>query len=542
MNQHHNAIRAGRARGFTLIEVLVAMGAVAMLAVGIAQIFSVTGKTVSAGRRLSNLSTYAGVLERQLRADLGSVTRDGFLMIRHDVANRGAPIGLTAVDPSPRARRVDELSFFASGQYTSQREPTLPGRNAQSTSARIYYGHGLQQDPTSATYTAPVTLSDNNSRAPGFGVAPTGGATNPNRYAANWILLRHVLLLQSPSNTMPDKNQGTLTVAANEIDNVVQVGLQPAVPDLFRTRAQAQRLPAAGSIYREAVRPATASGVVDVAATDLARIRAVVLGGEKTAPFAISNEYPPAGQNAFDAMVNMQLWMVDSLPADSDRGYRMRCEATPPNLLGIGWGNPQDYQKTDQAMLSASNFLPRCTEFIVEWSFGQVQADPTAGDVGRVLWYGMERDIDVNGDGTADYRVRPYSDNQSPMYFQVATARNGGLFQFGVQKFLINQRMLGNTTLDPLYSFFGYVDPLWTPPTSGNYFANNVSWLMTDVNRNGQYDLTQGDALLFPDTVPWAWPKMVRITVTLADPNDPKLEQTFQFIFTLPAQPGGSPL
>ncbi|MCW5766414.1 MAG: prepilin-type N-terminal cleavage/methylation domain-containing protein, partial [Phycisphaeraceae bacterium] len=89
-------------RAFTLVEVLVAIGAVALLAVGIAQIFSVIGKTVGAGRRLSNLTTFANVLERRLRADVESITRDGFIVVRHDVAAGGAAIALSPTDASPR--------------------------------------------------------------------------------------------------------------------------------------------------------------------------------------------------------------------------------------------------------------------------------------------------------------------------------------------------------------------------------------------------------------------------------------------------------
>lgn len=526
-------------RAFTLVEVLVAIGAVALLAVGIAQIFSVIGKTVGAGRRLSNLTTFANVLERRLRADVESITRDGFIVVRHDVAAGGAAIALSPTDASPRRRRVDELQFFATGQFTSQREPVQPGRNARSSVARIYYGHGLQRDPNATDYTQPVALNDDNRAARGFGVAPTGGARNPNRYAADWILLRHVMLMQPPSTAVPDKTAPG-GVNANELDSVTQVGMQPAVPDIFRARAATAR--AASNTIRGNVRPNPASGVIDVAAMDLAKVRAVVLGAEKNAPYDITNGFPVSGETRFDALGRMQDWMRNSLPADSDNGRRMRCEPAPPNLLGIGWANPQDYEKSDQAMLSASNFLARCSEFIVEWSFGQVQSDPGSADVGRVLWYGLQRQVDADGDGASDYLVRPYLDPASPLYLQVGVARNGGAFSWAANRALINARVNGTSVNDPIYSFFGFADPLWTPPTTGSYFNPPQSSLTTDVNRDGQYDPVAGDALLFPDTVPWAWPKMLRITVSIADQEDPNVEQTFQFIFSLPAQNTGSPM
>src|SRR5262252_2906544 len=69
-------------RGFTLMEIVVAVGAVALVAVGLASIFDTVGKTVTGGKRASNLNTYAGLLEAQLRADFAAMTRDGFLVIR----------------------------------------------------------------------------------------------------------------------------------------------------------------------------------------------------------------------------------------------------------------------------------------------------------------------------------------------------------------------------------------------------------------------------------------------------------------------------
>lgn len=544
MNRHSSSPGrpGGRRRAFTLVEMLVAIGAVALLAVGIAQIFSVTGRTVAAGRRLSNLSSYAGILERQFRSDLSAITRDGFLVIRHELANRAGNVGLTPEDASPRQRRIDEIEWFVNGRFTTNADPITPGRTAQSNAARIYYGHGLQRDPLDANYTQPVRIDDDNRAAMGFGQAPAAGRRNPNQYAANWILLRHVLLLQAPSSVTPDKPQGVATVNPDEFDNTAQIGMQPAAPDIFRLRAEAARLPGAQSLFRGSLRPLISSGAVDVAATDLARIRSVVLGGETRAPYRITNEFPLSGERPVDALTRMHEWMRNSLPADSDSGRRMRCEAAPPNLLGIGWGAPQDYQKSDQAMLAASNFMPRCTEFIVEWSFGQVQDDPAANDIGRVIWYGMDRDIDADADGNAEYRVRPYLHANSPQHMLIGVARNGGLFSHPVAKGLINARANGTANTDPLYAFFGYIDPLWQPPTTGNFYSTNTPALMTDTEGNNQYDAISGDALLFPDTMPWAWPRMIRITVTLADAEDASLEQTFQFIFSLPAQSGGSPL
>lgn len=60
-----------------------------------------------------------------------------------------------------------------------------------------------------------------------------------------------------------------------------------------------------------------------------------------------------------------------------------------------------------------------------------------------------------------------------------------------------------------LVSYFGYYDPTFAP------------------------DVTSGD----PPSLPWPWPKMIRVTFTLTDPNDPSIEQSFQYVFNVPPDP-----
>ena len=66
-------------------------------------------------------------------------------------------------------------------------------------------------------------------------------------------------------------------------------------------------------------------------------------------------------------------------------------------------------------------------------------------------------------------------------------------------------------------SYFGYHDPTFDPD---------------DPNRNGN----TSDAAL-AESNPWPWPKLLRVTISLADPNDPSIEETFQFVIDLPGDP-----
>lgn len=78
---------------------------------------------------------------------------------------------------------------------------------------------------------------------------------------------------------------------------------------------------------------------------------------------------------------------------------------------------------------------------------------------------------------------------------------------------------------DPLTSYFGYFDPTFSPDLRNNAGTRNPDGDIEDI----------GDAL--SPTLPWAWPTLIRITLTLTDPIDPTFEQTFQFVFETPGNP-----
>jgi hypothetical protein len=69
---------------------------------------------------------------------------------------------------------------------------------------------------------------------------------------------------------------------------------------------------------------------------------------------------------------------------------------------------------------------------------------------------------------------------------------------------------------DTLYWTFGYFDATFAP---------------------GQAPFTAPNQ---PALMPVPWPKLVRITISLADPADPETEQTYQFVFQVPEGRAGS--
>lgn len=629
------------APAFTIVEMLVAVAAVTLIALGVAQVFTATGATVRVGKRISSLNERAAVVEHQMRQDIARMTRGGFLVIRNqdvysdEPGEQNTQIGprISADDNRVpafrRPRRVDELMFFAEGQFESQRERVDPSRAAVSSSARIWYGHGLRQSEVDAggspllSYFRPeVTDPPDAASAPPFFAsrATRPIADNPNYYAANWTLLRHVTVLSPPSRaseilntTQPGLNNSNIIR-----DSAIQIGLQPAASSIFRNLATSpDSVDGAGALVppRGVVRfegtasaPKFTSGLVDIAATDLSEIRSIVLDGKDPVPalapysrnlnrpppsppreIAFVPDTQPAPPNAPfpDPLGNirstsfMKQWMARALPADSD-GFddlplpartptRIRYEPDPPDLVGTVGPTPfptnnqlvNSVRRADQQMLTSSNFVPACTEFIVEWSFGEtVPSLPISPRSGQLIWHGLPRfprvsDPSVSSPPDTELEVRPYTNTPStptspnsdthwlryarrdgvitqpkPGIADSTTAwrvpaalvhwiPNGGLgrpINEGMQwqgppatpwPRLANPRNAGV----PLYSMFGYVDPTFDPQSRGGGAEQ-------------------------PDTIPWAWPRLIRVTMSLVDPADPTVEETFQFVFEVPRGSG----
>lgn len=607
------------ARGFTLLEIIVAVAAIAVISVGVASILSAVGKTVSGGRRTSFVTQYAALLETQMRSDFEAMTRDGFLLIRNqavDVTGNnqietddGVPV--SPDDPRPRARRVDEILFFARRGaqaesrlesqstarrgFTTARQPVLPELVTSSNVARIYYGHGLIP-PDSATgsfrYARPNVGDVTDPETIFLGAQIEG---SPNRYAADWTLLRHVLLMVPETATRSDKftrevfgiDPATPAGFQRLRDKDWQVDLQPATATVFRSFNQ--KVPfetlqtgtfrtcfgPTDETLDQPNRPIVASGLVDIATTDLAETRAIVT----TFPLYPRGLYPATTidwlprvvatppdlatgtfeQPGIDVALDRQhSWMLNALPGNSTSQMlvencepsddaplaRLRYLPSPADLvptLARTASSPDDERdrflaRADQLMLSASNFAPRCTEFIVEWTFGAVDED------GQLVWHGLWRREDLNRNGQFDddeYLVRPYPFAADGTEFAVSqnlafNFLSGVPLPIPVSSRLIHgeedllvSRNDGTTVL--MDSFFGYTDP--TIPVDTSLLAGP-----SDSNGDGDPLNDALDLSRASQVVPWRWPELIRVTMSLADPQEPTIETTFQFVFGVPKQ------
>ncbi len=618
------------ARAFTIIEIMVTLGILILVAAGVATIFNSISETVTEGRRLAEINRFAARVELVMRRDFERMSRDGFLVIVHqnapgaDPQNNNRNVQLNAFDTTDpdndnefgRPRRADEIMFFSRGDFETSRRSLSPGLVARSDQAAIYYGHGQQRIIKDSDLEDPDNLNrwffNPNVEDPNFdsaadfddgvhkgslGFAPSDGTFNPNRYAADWTLLRHVTLLAQPQSAgqdLPQQLFGARRLQDRDWleDSDRQIALQPATRSIFGTSSTFglsqeflnQPMPrwfreygsGGGPIGFDPTPVYRASGLVDIATDDLGSIREFLTGAPSTQTdtlFASSGSYfssPVTNgtfftgeafrshddfqirrQNVLDttsativpavveplmfadptsAAFQQRQWMLDALPSVWNLDYtpgaeqpeqiaRVRYQQVPPRLFYDEdfFGDSDDptaqraraYAQADQEVIGAAIFVPRCTEFIVEWSYGLINrsvTNPTDPAYKQPLWYGLTRyAVDTNGDGFIDTNDDPVAAPYVPR------TNTTGLDPEQVDREeYLSQLVHGHAPTAPN----AQVDPDRELSMFGYEYHNP--------------DLPN----LNP--IEWPWPKFIRITMSLADPTDPNVEETFVFTFEIP--------
>ncbi|MEL7472559.1 MAG: hypothetical protein AAGK04_04515 [Planctomycetota bacterium] len=636
--------RAASGSGFTLIETLVAVGVIAVVGVGLASIFGAFSDVVSSGRQISRFAQTAAIIERQMREDFRRMNREGYLVIRQQFAQADPMsedveadpdssafdgVGSSLDDAEPRLRRIDEIVFFAQGDFESARQPLHASLAVTSSEARVYYGHGRKarlpepgDDLRSLAlapyyYDADVQYGPGTSRIEadaddrGLGVAED---ENPNEFAGDWTLLRHVTLLAPPSDTLPDTTEAredlfgsgppistpdqdpfnaTFPNGTPTNNTTLVYQGQPAVRFLFRDvlrnlAGQSSELTATVRTERDTLSPRFESGLVDIALTTFDETASVIdrlnayppIDQTQTAPTGVMplppgvspiNSVPlettigrfltsASGTSWGDLRVGstpsqnrlstMRAWMEQLLPAYSlvvspngtPRGERIRAELEPTAFEAVITDSGGDITsgaapgvgplaievaRSDQLALSMSNLAVRCTEFIVEWSFGQTYTEEfyaTGGThsrrEGELVWYGST----VTDDFTT---LEPAHITRYPGGDWIGGEPPVGAYQpFESHPSMVVQDHVVSSSL-----IYGLQAP---PPTELSLDALTCTF--------GRLDLTypQAGALLPADAplaVPMAWPRLIRVTFTLADPSDLSVEETFQYVFDVPAGP-----
>ena len=358
MNRCAMNLRSESRGGFTLVELMVAVGLLLVVIVAVSRIFSTASKVASLGEAVNDILQETGAIERQIRTDISRIDFDGVLVIQcvaiRNEANQIFSPSAPLIDPSRPADatiRCDQLVFFSKGTQTSARfagNQDLGPFNglARSNVSRILYGHGVQLPdliPQGATSSRPdpIAFSDRPLLPWSFDTVASGsleykywwggggGVTNGTQpEASDWTLARQAILLADDGGDLRRFHKATDTTPTTYGNNSAvslfeQANLESVITD-------ANLLPNYNVINSR----------VDVAATNLNDIRKILAPvGSTTWRQRIINGFfgPFAGYGQL-------------------AGY-VRSEKIAPSM------NRQD------VMLTTPTLATNCSSFMVDWTW-----------------------------------------------------------------------------------------------------------------------------------------------------------------------------
>jgi len=344
----------------------------------------------------------------------------------------------------------------------------------------------------------------------------------------------------------------------------------------------------AGEVPPTAYGPQLSSGIVDIATTSLEEIQRIVYGyagvgtsAREPAMYDSPGVIPPAlgftqsiGEfgAAWDSPVArptdpvtnwesldfMHAWMDNAMPTravnhgdgtsstegpnanggldydDENRGVRILTDVGAPDLLNVLNGGPAltspVQRRSDRLMVGASNLVVGCTEFIVDWTLGTVSVNP-----GDLRWHGPETPCKFyEYDGPTAPSDCNYRLGTLVKYRDSGGALLDGVYPITDRLFYgYNPNSIANLPLS-VSSFFGGIDPTFVQRpglTLGGPETNpTLEFSPTYI------DPATGRELINPTPAqrPWRWPRMIRVRVTIADPVDPGIESTFEYVFDVP--------
>ena len=512
--------RRGQRRGFTLTELLVAVAVLLVVIIATARIFGTVTKVTGAGQANADLLQTAQTIERQIRADLANLSRDGFMLIEsvevpNNVNGAASPL-LNSALATTATLRCDRLVFFVEGQFSStqfagsQAKHTSGGDtfypNKQATAARIYYGHGVQLKNADPLTDAFLPLSNNQPLLPWTFDSPADGPDlsirnwNTGAYikdinasqpgAREWILARQPILLAD------DGVNGFLLFNSTQTDpknSTVAIWFDPV------------QTPGAN------FDPGPLSSRVDIAGSTLDKIRQTITN------FGTNNA----------TQQRTQILRALNNGATPNTLRFPRAEKVAPSM-----------DRMDQ-MLTNPTLAANCSSFIVEWTWADrtglvkdnstgIAVDPSPANPGSGdEWVGVV----MNGTseqpwfGLPDASRGVYSLSQSFFYNGNC---NGTWGCFGLPIYPVNVE--GSLTSGgPLNNL-----PVSFVNGQGSTKVYRASFGLNQT-RAYDYDPSTNQATVFPNLNYTPWPTALRFTITLHDPQQRFTEgRTFQFVVELP--------
>ncbi len=494
-----------RARsGFTLVEMMVAVGILIVVIAGTAKIFGTVSKVTGIGIAGADVLQEAAAIERQLRADFQRLTPEGYFAIRC-VAVPNDFQGGRLLNPSLRPDaliRADQLVFFTTGVQSIQtfRQGAGSDHKGQATAARVYYGHAFQLPAAQGVDTTPSDhvkahdpVFDPDEPLVPWYEGPTGMVRTVFRPTIDTAVPDYSTTNDDPVDaTQPPARRWLL---ARQSIALADDGGSPAV--YLRPFFQYAGNRSAPFIH-DLDQPVIRNGRVDAAAEELHEIRRLL-----TTAFVGGNL---VGRPWLDPMFVGD----DQRAIIAGRVFYPRAERVAPSM-----------HRVDQA-LTAHVLATACSSFLIDWTYENgvgevfnaagtgVQVDPTL----EHPWFGMPdaEQFLINGDIRPDFRraVGAYGD---PDYETLAGYAPADTI---VPISQIPNNVEGLYLLGPdvvVYeAFFGFNRDKPLDPATGRPWSTAPSMVAYT-----------------------PWPTAIRITMTLHD-TETRLEtgRVVQFVIDLP--------
>jgi prepilin-type N-terminal cleavage/methylation domain-containing protein len=529
-------------KGFTLLELMVAVVVLLAVMISVGRIFSTTSDISASGRAISETLQQGVAMEQQLRQDIAQVSREGFFAIRSVAVSNDFKGEFLLLDDSLPAEdliRFDQLVFFTDGIATPMLNTVNTDFAGQGLASMVYYGHGVRfsqleghgegannfdesndpilvNNPTGLVapwydgivevetrkYTDSQNAGDPDER---FTIVANGFYANGSQGLPNdWTLCRQAIILGDDDFNPPDAIQKT-TYMGRGVSSHTIFPWDPRI--------------GGNNLY-----PHVQHGRVDIAATQLDDIRQSVLQ-EVEFTGDPNRTWRGAATN------------IDQQELISSLFYWPRVEPYPPTAI-----------RYDQALMMAS-LAEGCVSFKIEWTYDEGVGEAT--DANHRWFTGYDYDYALPQPWFGDAWVSsdlgdPYAITFDSLTRFTSLANDGSIPH-------VPAWSIDPTIIEPTFSF-GDGHPVAPVPTFDGstgklheywamfgynantpFFENEIDFLNDNVNAD-----TDMDDGLSPGNPTWRytpWPSALRITMRLLD-RDNRLGAgwTYQFVVDLPEQ------
>ena len=188
-------VRHLRGRGFTLVEMMVSIAVTTVLILAINKVFTSVSAGVSSGLALSEVVATSRVVGDQIERDFDQMvgpSENGFLVIINQTVSNARLVPEDVDTGLSTDLRSDQIAFIKrrvdDDPVTPQADNTYDSYTSAAY-ARVWYGHALRAN------------SDGSRPSGNLGASGT-----PNQFAADWILGRQALYLQSDSSPLAQRH------------------------------------------------------------------------------------------------------------------------------------------------------------------------------------------------------------------------------------------------------------------------------------------------------------------------------------------------